>query len=287
VLEGGAERRRARARRHDSALRLDICPLWIQAQPDVFGLRTGGGHAAGLCGGEGEQCVERSVSRSELQCGRLAAPAKPEECQVLVGCGRSLVGARVAIVEPETCRRLATDRIGEVWVSGPNIACGYWQNPDATMSTFRACIEGEAEGPWLRTGDLGFLDRSGELFIAGRLKEVIIIRGMNHYPQDIENSVQNAHPALRRNCGAAFAALDQDQEEILIVIQEVERAYRNQIAIEELVAIIREAVINGHEINRREILLLRPGGLPVTTSGKVQRILARTLWQSGALDLLD
>jgi acyl-CoA synthetase (AMP-forming)/AMP-acid ligase II len=238
-------------------------------------------------GRRGRAAPTRNVSRAELQHGRVAGAAKPQDRQILVGCGQSLVGERLAIVEPQSRRRLGADLIGEVWVNGPNVTQGYWQNPDATMSTFQARIAGEGNAPWLRTGDLGFLDSTGELFITGRLKDVIIIRGMNHYPQDIESTVQNAHPALRLNGGAAFAALDENGLEKLIVIQEVDRTYRRQVAAEELVASIREAVINEHEVNPDEILLLRPGGLPVTTSGKVQRSQARMLWQNGSLELLD
>ena len=96
-------------------------------------------------------------------------------------------------------------RVGEIWVSGPNVTRGYWRNQAATAETFQARIADEPADNWLRTGDLGFLDENGELFITGRIKDLIIIRGMNHYPQDIERTVQDSHPALRRDCGAAFA----------------------------------------------------------------------------------
>jgi acyl-CoA synthetase (AMP-forming)/AMP-acid ligase II len=238
-------------------------------------------------GDRGRDFVTRSLSRSELQRGRLAVPATPPDGQTLVGCGRAAVGVNLAIVDPESRRRLDADQIGEIWVNGANVTRGYWQNPPATSATFEARIDGEGDATWLRTGDLGFRDRSGELFITGRLKDLIIIRGMNHYPQDIENTVQAAHPALRPHGGAAFAALDENGREKLIIVQEVERTYRRQIALDELVASIREAVVEEHEVNPDEILLLRPGGLPLTTSGKVQRSRARELWQNDALELLS
>jgi acyl-CoA synthetase (AMP-forming)/AMP-acid ligase II len=237
-------------------------------------------------GRRGCDLVVRRFSRSALQRGRLAVPANPDDTQTLVSCGRALIGERLEIVDAQTHRRLAADQIGEIWIHGPNVTRGYWHNPAATMSAFPPRIEDEADEGWLRTGDLGFLDSSGELFITGRLKDVIIIRGMNHYPQDIENTVQRAHPALRPHGGAAFAAMDENGREKLIVIQEVERTYRRQVASDELVACIREAVVDEHEINPDEILLLRPGGLPMTTSGKVQRSQARMLWQKGKLELL-
>ena len=149
----------------------------------------------------------------------------------------------------------------------------------------RARLPGE-DGQWLRTGDLGFLDAASELFVTGRIKELIIVRGMNHYPQDIERTVQAAHPALRQNGGAAFSVPDDRGEETLVVVQEVERTARNRIDAEEITGIIREAITNDHEIFARHIVLIRPNTLPKTTSGKVQRSLARKLWLEGKLDYL-
>ncbi len=145
---------------------------------------------------------------------------------------------------------------------------------------------GEADREWLRTGDLGFLDATGELFITGRIKEVVIIRGANHYPQDIEDTVQSCHPALRRHGGAAFTIGDGDAAEKLVVVQEVERTQRNRIAADEVIGRIREAIVSEHEIVPYEITLLRPGALPKTTSGKIQRNLSRQLWLAGSLDRL-
>ncbi len=124
------------------------------------------------------------------------------------------------------------------------------------------------------------------MYITGRIKDVVIIRGANHYPQDIEDTVQEAHPALRRHGGAAFAAQDGNGAERLVVVQEVERTWRNRIDIDEIVGRIREAVVTEHEIVPYEIALLRPGALPKTTSGKIQRALSRQLWQEGSLDRL-
>ena len=148
---------------------------------------------------------------------------------------------------------------------------------------FRAVIDGEDVGYWLRTGDLGFLDDGGELYITGRIKDLIIIRGINHYPQDIENTVQDCDPVLRRHCGAAFAVPDQNNEEQLVVVQELERVHRHRVAIPELIATIREAITREHDIAPREIVLIRTGTLPQTTSGKIQRHLARHLFLTGSL----
>lgn len=233
----------------------------------------------------------RTVSRDGLRQHRAAPPRDEGDAQTIVGCGGALAGERIAIVDRDSGVRFGAGLIGEIWVAGANVAQGYWQNPEATESAFGARIPGEDcaggdGGHWLRTGDLGFLDEDGELFITGRIKEVVIIRGTNHYPQDIEHTVQSCHPALRRHGGAAFAVLDGREAERLVVVQEVERTYRNRIAVDELVGRIREAIVGAHEIVPHEIALLRPGALPKTTSGKIQRALSRQLWLEGSLERL-
>jgi hypothetical protein len=219
------------------------------------------------------------VSRSALQAHAVAPPADQADLQTLVGCGRALINERIAIVEPDGCRRLPADEVGEIWVNGPNVAGVYWRNPEATKTGLNARIAGEDDGAnWLRTGDLGFFDANGELFITGRIKDLIIIRGINHYPQDIEHTVQSLHPALRQNCGAAFSIGDERGEETLVIVQEVERTERNRIDAAEIKGLIREGVTDQHELFARHIVLIRPGTLPKTTSGKIQRNLTRKLW---------
>jgi acyl-CoA synthetase (AMP-forming)/AMP-acid ligase II len=139
---------------------------------------------------------------------------------------------------------------------------------------------------WLRTGDLGFLDPGGELFITGRIKDLVIIRGVNHYPQDIEHTVQAQHPALRRNGGAAFSVPDERGDEILVVVQEIERTERHRIDADDITGLIRESLAEQHELSARHIVLIRPGSLPKTTSGKIQRRRARQLWLEGRLEQL-
>ena len=158
-------------------------------------------------------------------------------------------------------RRIPPCRVGEIWVSGPNVTRGYWRNQAATAETFHARIADEPGRTWLRTGDLGFLDENGGLFITGRIKDLIIIRGMNHYPQDIERTVQDSHPALRRDCGAAFAITDEDGNERLAVVQEVERTHRRNLDFDEVAGRIREAVTRQHEIAIHTIALIPPATL--------------------------
>ncbi|MGZ3460442.1 MAG: fatty acyl-AMP ligase, partial [Archangium sp.] len=186
----------------------------------------------------------------------------------LVGLGRSWLEQQVVIVDPVTRTRCASDRVGEIWVSGPSVAQGYWNRPEETEHTFRARRADTGDGPWLRTGDLGFL-HDGELFFAGRLKDLVIIRGRNHYPQDLERTVEESHPALRPGCGAAFS-IDSGQEERLIIVQEVHRD-REGDSLEEIAHAARQSVAASHGIHLDTLVLVRHGSMPKTSSGKIQR----------------
>src|SRR5262249_1250708 len=141
--------------------------------------------------------------------------------RTLTGCGHALNGDSIAIVDPETRQECAPDRIGEIWVSSASVAQGYWNRPEETAYTFRGFLSDSGKGPFLRTGDLGFV-RDGELYVTGRLKDLIIIRGTNHYPQDIEWTVEQCHSALRPGAGAAFTVEDGGDEH-LVIVQEAER----------------------------------------------------------------
>jgi len=233
-----------------------------------------------------EAPVLRRVDAAGLERGEAAAPADGDEgARTLVGCGRAAEGARVSVVDPETLEECADGAVGEIWVSGPNVAGGYWDNAAATESTFRARTAGGA-GPFLRTGDLGFLD-GGELFVTGRLKDLIIVDGRNHYPQDIELTAEQSHPALLDHGAAAFSVEVAGKERV-VVAAEVERHFRPPRPAgpegagaaagerpagdaEEVVRAIRRAVSQHHELQVHDVVLLRFGGLPKTSSGKVQR----------------
>jgi len=234
-------------------------------------------------GRRGDGHTTRTVSRTALQAHAAETPSGDDDAQIVVGCGRALEGEQIAIVDPELRTRLPADRVGEIWISGANVAGAYWRNDEATRVGLNAEIAGE-DGPWLRTGDLGFLDDSGELFVTGRIKDLIIIRGINHYPQDIERTVQSLDAALRENCGAAFSVPDETGEETLVIVQEVERTARHTIDTVEIGGRIREAVADNHELSARHVALIRPGTLPKTTSGKIQRKLARKLWREGGFE---
>jgi acyl-CoA synthetase (AMP-forming)/AMP-acid ligase II len=205
--------------------------------------------------------------------------------QTLVGCGWTTIDTQIVIVNPETLKPCSPEIVGEIWVSGSTIAQGYWGKPQETQETFQAYLADTGAGPFLRTGDLGFI-KDGELFVTGRLKEIILIRGRNNYPQDIELTVQNSHPALRPSCGAAFT-VENKGEEKLVVVQEVERTWLRKVDIDEVKRAIRKAVVQEYDLQVYAIALIRTGSLPKTSSGKIQRRGCRAKFLEGSLEILD
>lgn len=203
-----------------------------------------------------------------------------DHARPLIGCGHAL-GQELIIVNPETLTRCAASRVGEIWVSGRGVAQGYWNNPGETKAVFRAYLA-NGDGPYLRTGDLGFKHKN-ELFITGRLKDLIIIRGVNHYPQDIEHTVQRAHENLMNHRGASFS-IEADGEEQLAVVHELRP--RRQTDFDELVRAIRHAVAREHGVNVSTVALVKPGAVPVTTSGKIQRRACRQALLANSLEVL-
>jgi acyl-CoA synthetase (AMP-forming)/AMP-acid ligase II len=160
------------------------------------------------------------------------------------------------------------------------VARGYWDRPEETASTFGARLADTGKGPYLRTGDLGFL-QGRELFLTGRLKDLIVLRGRNHYPQDIEATVQSVHPGLRAGAGAAFEVV-RDGRPALVVVQEIDRPYR-RADFAQVVGDVRQAVAERHEVQVHDVLLLEYGSIPRTSSGKVQRHRCRIGYEQGTL----
>jgi amino acid adenylation domain-containing protein len=200
----------------------------------------------------------------------------------IVSCGRPAQGSAVKIVDPESLLPSRPNQIGEIWVSGPSVALGYWNQPAETKNTFQARTAENAEGPFLRTGDLGFL-HGGELFVTGRLKDLIIIRGRNYYPQDIEETIAAAHPALRPGCGAAFA-IEKDREEQLVVVQEA--SIRSDDELDKAIQLIVRNIADVHELSAHAIILIQSGTIPKTSSGKLQRHACKNDFLSQRLDVL-
>ncbi len=193
--------------------------------------------------------------------------------QVIVSCGRPPEDQGVCIVDPETCLPCDDGQVGEIWVAASgSVAQGYWRKPELTAQTFQA-YTATGEGPFLRTGDLGFV-HAGELYVTGRRKELIIIRGRNYYPKDIETTVAATHPALRPGSGAAFSVTVAGQER-LVVVQEVERTQLRKLDTDEIVAAVRRAIAEQHDLQLYGLQLLKTGTLPKTSSGKIQRFQCR------------
>lgn len=206
-------------------------------------------------------------------------------CKSFVGLGDSHSDANILIVNPDSLTVCTEKQIGEIWLSGKSVAQGYWNRPLATKKTFQAYLNDTQQGPFLRTGDLGFI-QEGELFVTGRLKDVIIIRGKNHYPQDIELTVENSHPALRTSCGAAFA-VEVKSSERLVVVQEVERSCIRKLDSKEIFKNIRQAITANHGLRIYAMVLLKTSSIPKTSSGKVQRFACRTGFLDGSLNVIS
>lgn len=212
-----------------------------------------------------------------------AEPAARDDAgaRTLVACGKAWPGHRVLVVDPQTCRPVEAGRVGEVWIQSPSVTAGYWNRPEETERLFHARLA-NGDGPFLRSGDLGFF-HDGELYITGRLKDVIILGGRNFYPQDIEQVVAASHPSLRQDTGAAFAC-EIDGEERLIVVQEARRSDR--YALDEVIAAIRREVAAEIGVAPYAVVLIAGGTAPKTSSGKIQRRACRDLFRKGELKVL-
>ncbi len=206
------------------------------------------------------------------------------EAKTFVGCGYPWVGAKVVIADPEKNEVLPEGHIGEIWTASPSVAKGYWNKPGKSQGTFQTKLADTGEGPFLRTGDLGFIHK-GQLFITGRIKDVIIIRGMNHYPNDIERTVENAHESIQPATGAAFS-VEVGNEERLVVVFEVRRTHMRDLDEKAVFDAIRIAVAEVHLLDLYAIVLIRPGSIPKTSSGKIQRFKAREEFLEGSLQIV-
>lgn len=228
--------------------------------------------------------IIRDVQAAVLEKNQVVNATDKDGVRTIVGCGQSHPDQKVLVVDPASLTPCADRQVGEVWVSGQSVAQGYWNRSEQTKEAFQAYLADGKTGPFLRTGDLGFL-WDDELFITGRLKDLIIIMGRNHYPQDIEFTVENSHPALRSSCGAAFA-VEINNSERLVIVQEVERSYLRKLNANEVIGAIRKAVGEEHDLQAYAILLLKTNSLPKTSSGKVRRSTCRTGFQEATLDVV-
>ena len=225
-----------------------------------------------------------TVDRNKLSDGYVKLLDDPTDANGLrlVSSGKTRHGQAIAIVDHNTHHRCKSAEVGELWLSGGSVAAGYWQNESATRDTFSAQIEGSSDTQcYMRTGDLAF-ELEGWFYIAGRLKDVIIIRGQNYYPQDIERIAQVSHPALKADGGAAFT-VETDRDEKLILVQEVERTAMRRLDTDDVYRSIRRAVADEFDLKVHGVVLIRPVTLAKTSSGKIQRGKCKQLFETDAL----
>lgn len=209
------------------------------------------------------------VNKKDLEKSKKIVPeTKTDHSLKYVSCGYPWLDTDVIIVDPDTKQPLDEREIGEIWISGSSVARGYWNDQNETNLIFKAFTK-ENKGPFLRTGDLGFLHKN-HLYVSGRIKDMIIIRGINYYPQEIEHTAENAHEALRINASAAFS-IDMDGSEGLVIINEVQRTALRDLNKEDVFRSIQSKIAEEYQIQARIIVLISPGSLPRTTSGKTKR----------------
>jgi len=258
--------------------KFERCGFRRESLHPCYGLAEATLMVSGVPAGSGVNYLE--VSRTELETSHIVpAEEGQDEKAILVSCGPPARDQEVRVVDQETGKLAQAGEIGEVWVAGASIASGYWERPEETNDVLRAKLDGD-ERTFLRTGDLGFL-RNGELYITGRIKDLIIIRGQNHYAHDIEFTVERSQAELRPSSTAAFS-VSQDGGERLVIVQEIDprRSSRDN---EHIAANIIRAVSETHDIRVDEVVLVRIGSIPRTTSGKIQRYLCRAAYVDGSL----
>ena len=258
--------------------------------------------SGGVVGDEPVLCTTKAAALEHN--GIAEASDAAQNVRTLVGCGRAMSGTKIVVAHPESMTACAPDEVGEIWVSSPSVTQGYWNRPQETERTFNAYLADTGEGPFLRTGDLGFL-RDGELFVTGRLKDLIIIGGRNLYPNDIELTVEQSHAAVRSGGCVAFSVEITDDER-LIVAAEIERRYqleqhnhngesrdvsngngqnrRSPADLDAVSRAIRRAVAEEHDVRVHAVVLLKAGSIPRTPSGKIQRSVCQARFRDGTLE---
>ncbi|MEU2282672.1 fatty acyl-AMP ligase [Streptomyces sp. NPDC013178] len=249
------------------------CPSYGLAEATVF-----------VSAARPQQPLRRfALDRDALATGK-ALPARPDDPRavLLAGCGTP-AGQRVRIADPVSRAALSEGEVGEIWVQGPNVGRGYWNQDGATRRVFGAAFADAVAGPggWLRTGDLGTV-LDGQLLVTGRLKDLIVVDGRNHYPQDVEATAQDAHPAVRRDRLAAFAVPGGSGERVVVVAEHARTTTLAEIGLPDLLRSVRAAVSARHGLRLADVVVVPPGTVPRTSSGKVSRALTRERYLAGA-----
>lgn len=234
-------------------------------------------------GTRAQQPIIKTVSRKGLATGRANSPLEGNDSCQIVACGSVLENESLKIVEPRSFEAQQDGTVGEIWVSGPHIPTGYWDNSVASEEIFHAKVANGDGTRYLRTSDLGFVF-DGELYVTGRLSDLIIVRGHNIYPQDLEYIAERAAPELKRNSGAAFSIEDPHSgEQTLVLVQEVKMAHRYSIDMSAAIRAIRQTILAETEITIHEIVLVGPGSIPKTSSGKIRRAETRSRYLDNIL----
>jgi acyl-CoA synthetase (AMP-forming)/AMP-acid ligase II len=231
------------------------------------------------------------VGRDALSAGRVIPVSSADQPDragsvTLVSCGRARGGMKVAIVDPVARTRCAPGTVGEIWVRGGSVTAGYWRRGAETAAAFEAMLADDSRHTYLRTGDLGFL-ASGRLYVTGRIKDVLIVRGVKHYPQDLERSIEEIDPAIRPGCAAVFAMRsDGDEIAAAIELDLPKHSAADDAMLNQLLDRVRTSVVQMHGVQLSAVALLAPGSIPKTTSGKLQRFACREGLASGMLQTL-
>ncbi|MBV1871344.1 MAG: amino acid adenylation domain-containing protein [Gammaproteobacteria bacterium] len=248
----------------------------------------------GVSSGDGGAVLTKEVSQEALQGHRVDEEVvNQDDGKHIVACGHTWLDDALRIVNPETCEAAKAHEVGEIWLSSPSVGAGYWQRPELSDATFRAKIIASAPGGdssqdergYLRTGDLGFYVEN-QLYITGRIKELLIIRGRNYYPADLEQCVASVCEALIQNCIAAFN-VEYEGDEHLVLVCEVERRHLRSFNAETLRQTICQAVAEQFELRVESVVFVKPGRIPKTSSGKLQRGLCSEQFLQGRIETIS
>jgi acyl-CoA synthetase (AMP-forming)/AMP-acid ligase II len=223
------------------------------------------------------------VSAARLREDGIAVAADREPATVLTSCGADVADTETVIVDPERFEECPAGAIGEIWVSGPGVAAGYWHRPELSAQVFAAELANDGR-QFLRTGDLG-VKLDGLLYVVGRIKDMVLQHGVNHCPQDVELTAENAHPALRTGGAVVFAVPAADAEQV-VVLCELE-SHTDRSGGRGILAAVRAAIIEEHGLEIGAVSLVRRGQIPKTTSGKVRRRASAERWLAGEFDTVE
>jgi acyl-CoA synthetase (AMP-forming)/AMP-acid ligase II/acyl carrier protein len=260
------------------------CGFRASALSPTYGLAEATLQVAGVSGLDAPLALtvdRRALERGEVVTLGGSADRSLRSARVVVGCGAPCPEQEMAIVNPETRRPVPAGHVGEIWIAGPHVSSGYWRRPDATAERFDLALADDDRAIFFRTGDLGFVGH-GQLFVTGRESDLIIVRGANHDPGDIEWTVDRVDPRLRVSCAVA---VDVDQQERLVVVQEID-AVGAVGDVERLWSATRRLISEAHELDLHALILVRPGSIPRTSSGKIQRRVCRDQLLRGELAVL-